>query len=590
MSWRREPQFGTAPLSRLLSGGGGKFRRLYLTSMSLWSLVYGLPLLTGALISLLLDRAATHPVPHEVWWLLELIVGLMVLRALTLPFSLQLTFKLIFRMSAWIKVHVLRGVLERPRGRGPAFGNGEVLNRLRDDSDEIGGLLEWTTDLIYRSLLTVVAVVVLLVTDTIMTLPLILLLGGLLASVALKKRVAQMQAETRVRQGRIGATITDTLTGIRDLRLSATLEGRLDSLEERFTERRKFQVSHQLYSDLLSDLFRNLVTIGTAVILLTMSLSVADSQFTVGKLTLFVTYSSWLGQQMYFFGKILARYQGGVVSYGRLTELLPAEGDEVEGTGMVGSEVGGSAAAGSAGGAVAVAEVPSSAGPVAGALQELRVRDLTCAAPVGAVAPTPVSFTVRPGELVAITGELGSGKSTLIRSLLGLQPDVEGHVYWNGTEVTGDDRLLRLPRLGYARQAPKFLRGTVRENLVLGTPEITDERIEQVMAAVGLRPGSVELPRGLETRLDSGDAGQLSGGQRQRLALARMLCRPAEVYVVDDCDSSLDASTAREIWARLPAQWSAAWIVVSHNADLLAAADTVVTIGRRVAEPAGLRG
>ena len=93
--------------------------------------------------------------------------------------------------------------------------------------------------------------------------------------------------------------------------------------------------------------------------------------------------------------------------------------------------------------------------------------------------------------------------------------------------------------------------------------------MERALAGVHLSPGSSELPGGLDTVLDSGEARQISGGQRQRLALARMLCHPAQVYVVDDCDSSIDGPTARQIWQTLPAQWPGAWIVVSHNPDLL---------------------
>ena len=70
----------------------------------------------------------------------------------------------------------------------------------------------------------------------------------------------------------------------------------------------------------------------------------------------------------------------------------------------------------------------------------------------------------------------------------------------------------------------------------------------RALTAVHLTPGTPELPEGLDTVLDSGQASRLSGGQRQRLALARMLCRPAEVYVVDDCDLSVDGPTARDIW------------------------------------------
>ncbi|MFE1872686.1 ATP-binding cassette domain-containing protein [Streptomyces sp. NPDC059496] len=546
-------QLGTVPFSRFLHQCGSRLKALYFLAMAAWSAIYGIPLLAGIVISTMLDRADEPLEGSGIWWLLVAAVTLMALRAAVLWGGLQLTFTLIFRTSAWIKVQVLGRLLRRPAARATVRGNGEILNRLRDDSDEIGGLLEWTTDLIYRSVLLVIAVAVLAVSDLVMTIPLLLLLGGLWASIALKNRVAELQAESRERQGLIGSEIADMLTGIRDLRLSGAVEGRLQALERRFAWRRGVQLRHQVYLDLLSDLFRNLVMVGTAVVLLTVSVRVASGDFSVGKLVLFLTYAGWLGQQMYFFGKILARYQSGKVSYGRLAELAPA--DEP-----------------------ASAAVPTA---VDESLHELTVTDLSCTAPEGATAPEPVSFRVRPGQLVAVTGDIGSGKSTVIRSLLALQPGVHGSVRWNDVDITGKQDVLGAPRVGHARQQSKFVHGTVRENLLLGTEGITEERLEQVMAAVHLRPGSPELPDGLDTRLDSGAASQLSGGQRQRLALARMLCRPAELYVVDDCDSSLDDATARSIWQTLPKEWSAAWIVVSHNPDLLAAADTVVTVKAR---------
>ncbi len=550
MTTGQETRFETVAFSRFLHRCGSRLRALYFTAMATWSAIYGIPLLMGAVTSAMLDSAAGPLEGSGVWWLLAAAVALMVLRAVALWGGLQLTFVLIFRTSAWIKVTALGRLLRRSGSRAAVRGNGEILNRLRDDSDEIGGLLEWTTDLVYRSVLLVVAVVVLAVTDLTMTIPLLLLLLGLWASVALKNRVALLQAETRVRQGVIGSEVADTLTGIRDLRLSGAIEGRLQGLERRFAWRRGVQLRHQVYLDLLSDLFRNLVMVGTAVVLLTVSVRVSNGDFSVGKLALFVTYTGWLGQQMYFFGKILARYQSGKVSYARLGELAPPDEPLAARDGA----------------------------PAAGPLRELTVTALSCATPAGVTAPEPVSFRVRPGELVAVTGDIGSGKSTFVRSLLALQPGVHGQVCWNGVDVTGNQDWLSAPRVGHARQQSLFLRGTVQENLLLGATGVSTEHLERVMAAVHLRPGSPELPDGLGTRLDSGAASRLSGGQRQRLALARMLCRPAELYVVDDCDSSLDGATARSIWQTLPEQWPGAWVVVSHNPDLLKAADTVVTL------------
>lgn len=545
----RQP-LGAGPFNRFLLLAGRRLKGLYLSAVGSWTVIYALPLVLGLVISRLIDRAGTGSVDSGTWWLLVLAVGLMAVRAVVLWGGLQLTFVLIFKTSAWLKVRALFGLLGRPQARNSAASSGDTINRLRDDTDEIGGLLEWTTDLIYRSVLLVVAVSVLIATDVVMSIPLVLLLGGLLASVSLKNRVASLQTQTRVQQGLIGGAITDTLTGIRDLRLSGAITGRMARLERSFAERRRVQQRHQVFADLLSDLFRNLVVIGTAVVLLTATVRIGSGDLTIGDLVLFMTYSSWLGQQMFFFGKILARYQSGKVSHHRLTAM--SNGAEP----------------------TAHHQVPVEP------LRELTVIGLTRGAPDGGPAPEPVDLSLRPGQLVAITGDIGAGKSTVVRALLALQPDAAGQVRWNDTDITGDRTRLGTPHVSYARQSPRFVVGTVRDNLRLGDDGITEERMHRALTAVHLRPGTSELPEGLDTFLDSGEASRLSGGQRQRLALARMLCRPAELYVVDDCDSSLDGPTARDIWQNVPRMWPGAWVVVSHNPDLLAQATTVVRVNR----------
>jgi ATP-binding cassette subfamily B protein len=547
--------FGAQPFSRFLVHAVRQVKGLYLVVVASWTLVYGLPLVIGLALSRLIDRAADGRVDSATWWLLALAVGLMALRAVALWGGLQLTFVLIFKTSAWLKMLILRGLLSRPAARDRGVSNGETINRLRDDTEEIGGLLEWTTDLSYRSVLIVIAVTVLATTDLVMTIPLLLLFGGLLASVFLKNRVAALQTQIRVEQGRIGGAIMDTLTGIRDLRLSGAITGRMARLEQRFAGRRHLQQRHQVFADLLANLFRNLVMLGIAVVLVTASVRIAAGDFTIGELVLFITYSSWLGQHMSFFGKIFARYQGGKVSYQRLAET--SDGSEF---------------------------APARDVPVE-PLRVLTASSLTRTAPEGGPAPEPVDFTVRPGELVAIVGAIGAGKSTVVRALLALQPDGAGEVHWNGTAVTGDRDRLHAPHIGYARQSPRFVAGTVRDNLRLGDGSITEECMSRALTAVHLSPGTPELPDGLDTVIDSGEASRLSGGQRQRFALARMLCRPAEVYLVDDCDSSVDGPTARDIWQTVMRDWPRAWVVVSHNPDLLALADTVVRVTRRAEPP-----
>ncbi|ERT11923.1 ABC transporter ATP-binding protein/permease [Photorhabdus temperata] len=522
-----------------------KFAPVYFITMAVWTLIHGLPLLVGWLISKLLDRAINEPANPAVWWLLTFAIAAMVLRSLILLLGLNLDFTLIFKVSAHLKESILWGVSHGSHNQKRSFSQGDILNRIRDDSDEIAEFLSWTSDFLYRTLLLIIALAVLINTDIITTLALMPMVAGLWIGTILKRRVGDLQESKRQSQGDIAGKITDILTGIRDLRLSNKIAGQIERLSQKFVIRRAIQARHQVFTDLLSGLFRNIVIFGTSVVLLVVSKRIVDGSFTIGDLALFLTYIGWISEQIFFFGRAIANYKNADVCYERIRQLLTDKSEEKE------YEQG-------------------------EALHKLSVNHLAYSD-----AQIPVSFEATTNQIVGIVGEIGSGKTTFLRCLIGLEKSSSGSVLWNNREVLGNENWWRNPRIGYARQKAGFFGGTVRQNLSLGDTDINDEVMVQALEAVGLTPGSHELPEGLDTIINSGSAGQLSGGQCQRLALARMLCRPAEVYVVDNCDSSLDVDTTRRLWSTLPECWPGLWIVVSHNAYLLAKADHIVTIQRR---------
>jgi ATP-binding cassette subfamily B protein len=316
---------------------------------------------------------------------------------------------------------------------------------------------------------------------------------------------------------------------------------RLDVLAGEFSARRIVQARHQAVADVLSALFRNVVTLGPAAVLMTVAYRFQSGEMTVGELALFLTYTSWLSEQIWFFGRALARYADGRVAHRRLVGLFPEPG-------------------------------PAPAAP-GQPLERLQVVEL--ARRQGATFQAQ-SFAIDRGQIIVVTGEVGAGKSTLLRCLLGLERPEGGRLLWNGTEITG--ALLSPPRAGYTSDAPGFVSGTVEENLLLGEDPLDAARLHRALEAVQLRPGSDELPLGLSTSVGA-HGSALSGGQRQRLGLARMLCRPADLYVVDSADSSLDEATARAMWEALFSGWSATWIIVSHHPYVLSRADLIIKLG-----------
>lgn len=185
---------------------------------------------------------------------------------------------------------------------------------------------------------------------------------------------------------------------------------------------------------------------------------------------------------------------------------------------------------------------------------------------------TGVSFDVAPGEFVAIIGESGVGKSTLLNCMAGLDTWDEGSVWLNGTDLgtlTDDQRaLLRRRHVGFVFQAFHVLPHLdVAQNvalplLLLGQPD--DARVQAMLDAVGLAGLGKRLPQ------------QLSGGQLQRVAIARALVHRPTLLLADEPTGNLDPTTAAKVMDALIAQTrqhGASLVLVTHSEAAAARAD-----------------
>jgi ATP-binding cassette subfamily B protein len=189
---------------------------------------------------------------------------------------------------------------------------------------------------------------------------------------------------------------------------------------------------------------------------------------------------------------------------------------------------------------------------------------------------TSVNLTLKRGSLTVITGRVGSGKTTLVRTLLGLLPLEAGQIRWNGQVVDDPGSFFIPPRSAYTAQSPRLFSNTLRNNVLLGL-ERSDEQIYKAARLAVLDDDLKSLEKGLDTLV--GPRGvKLSGGQAQRTAAARMLAREPELLVFDDLSSALDVETEGLLWERLFEQEGSTCLVVSHRRPVLRRADQIIVM------------
>ncbi|MFK4146160.1 thiol reductant ABC exporter subunit CydD [Streptomyces sp. NPDC004065] len=193
-------------------------------------------------------------------------------------------------------------------------------------------------------------------------------------------------------------------------------------------------------------------------------------------------------------------------------------------------------------------------------------------------AVTGVSFTVEPGETVALVGPSGAGKSTLLNVLLGFVRPTTGRVSVGGVDLTALDPEQWHARIAWVPQRPHLYAGTIAENVRLARPGAGTAAVRGALADAGALEFVDALPQGMETVLGEDGAG-LSAGQRQRLALARAFLADRPVLLLDEPTAALDGATEAEVVEavrRLSAGRTV--LLVVHRPALLAVADRIVRL------------
>ena len=541
---------------------------LLLLNVAVWLFVHASPVLAGLFMKGIFDALSGQAVAAlSPWTYLVLALAVDVARIATLAGGVYAWSSYWAEVVARMRRNLLAYLLTAPGTRRLPDSPSEAISRFRDDVDDIGEYLEQWVDMWGLVLFAVIALAVMYQVDPLMTALICLpLLFTLLLTNALRPYIRRVRRAMREATGRVTDFLGETFNAVQAVQGAGREACVLAEFDRRNAVRRRTALTDSLLAEVFKSVNDNMVNVATGIILLIGAGAMQRGTFTVGDFALFVTFLPRLTGTISFLGAMMVQHKRTGVAFERLATLLHDGGPET---------------------VVAPAELHLKDGappfvdtrPATEPLRELRVRGLTARHGDGTLALDDVSFVLPRGSFTVVTGRVGSGKSTLVRVLMGLLPREAGEVWWNDTLVDDPASHFVPPRSAYTSQVPRLFSDTLRENVAIGRTD--DSGLRRAIELAVMEHDVAVLHRGLDTEVGSRGV-RLSGGQVQRSAAARMFMREADLLVFDDLSSALDVETERTLWEGVFALrdqgHAATCLVVSHRRAALERADQVLVM------------
>ncbi|OAX49083.1 ABC transporter ATP-binding protein [Paenibacillus sp. AD87] len=538
---------------------------LFLINGLLWCIFHSLPLAIGIGMQWFFDRTTAGS--SDYMWLAAPLIFIALIRAVRVgtffaAFYAWITY--IYHIQAILRTNMLAGIMRWP-GRNLPASPGEAMSRFRDDVDEVVEYVESWVDFWGRLVFAIVSIVIManinwkITLVAVLPLVVVTLLNNLSGNRA--RRYAQVNREST---GRITSFIAETFGAVQALKLGQAEEHvstRFNKLNE---ERRQAALRDNLFKQWMRSLNQHVMSICTGLILLMCAAEMKSGNFTVGNFALFTSYLANIGFSISLFGYMVFQHKRLKVSFDRMRTLFrPGEEDRImdfRETYLNEDPP----------------ELPNEQRDPSEKLRELEISNLAYQYPHSANGIQDISFRVKRGQFLVITGRIGSGKSTLVRTLLGLLPKQEGTIRWNGKDVDPATFLMP-PRAAYTPQVPRLFSDTLKENIVQGKQGRTEITLAKAIRLAVMDKDIQNLDQGLDTSV--GPRGvMLSGGQIQRAATGRMLMTEADLFIFDDLSSALDVETEQQVWEGLFQEPDVTCIAVSHRRAALAKADHIIVM------------
>jgi ATP-binding cassette subfamily B protein len=485
---------------------------------------------------LLLTVLALYVAGALLMWLQGYIINVIMVRAM-------------FRLRQQVETKINR----LPLAYFDKVQRGELISRVTNDIDNITQTMQQSLSTALTSILTVIGVLIMMFSISwqlalvaLVSIPLMGVIFGVIGPRSQKAFGTQWR-----KVGRLNARVEESFSGHALVKVFGRRQDFADKFKAENEELYQASFKAQFLSGIIwpgMSFVGNLTYVGIAVL---GGLMVANGTMLLGSVQAFIQYAQMFTQPLSELGGMAAVVQSGTASAERVFQLLdeeeqreddlqapaPAEGD----------------------GTIEFEHVAFSYDP-----EHPLITDL--------------SFTVRPGQTVAIVGPTGAGKTTLVNLLMRFYELDGGRILVNGQDIATLSRHDARARTGMVLQDPWLFAGTIRENIRYGRQSATDEEILAAAQATYVDRFVHSLPHGYDTVLEE-DAANLSAGEKQLLTIARAFVARPSVLILDEATSSVDTRTEKLLQQAMASlRQGRTSFVIAHRLSTIRDADLILVM------------
>ena len=451
---------------------------------------------------------------------------------------------------------------------------GYIIARMTSDIPRLGETVAWgLNDLIWSGGYILITAAAMFMLDARLALIVLAVVPVIaVAAVWFQKRILAGYRTVRKTNSRITGAFNE---GIMGARTTKTLRRERANCEE-FAQLTRIMRSASVRAAVLSALFMPIVTslgaVATALVLWKGGQDVfhVPQLVSVGTLAAFVQYATGIFEPISNIARIFADLQASQAAAERVVSMLETE-PEIADTPEVVERFGDSF------------EPRRENWPdIRG---DIEFDHVSFHYSTGEEVLSDFSLKVSAGQTVALVGETGSGKSTIVNLVCRFYEPAQGRILIDGVDYRERSILWLQSHLGYVLQQPHLFSGTVRENIRFGRLDATDEEVERAARMVGAEDFILKLEGGYDAQVGEG-GGRLSTGQKQLISFARALIANPAIFILDEATSSVDAETEQKLQAAIAAALEGRTsFIIAHRLSTIRSADVILVIrGGRIVE------